>query len=47
MGEATHEGAGGCFVAEEADGAAFELLVGGGVTEFVIVFEGESLFVNG
>ena len=47
VGEAAHEGCGGCFVAEEADGAAFDFLVGGGVAEFVVVFEGAALFVDG
>lgn len=47
VGEAAHERGCGFFISEEADGGAFEFLVGGGVTEFVVIFKSESLLVDG
>ena len=47
VGKPAHERSCGFFIAEEADGGAFEFLVRRGVAEFVVVFESESVFVDG
>ena len=47
MGKPAHERGCGFFIAEEADGGAFEFLIRRGVAEFVVIFKSESVFVDG
>jgi hypothetical protein len=47
MGKPAHERSSSFFIAEEANGGAFEFLVRGGVAEFVVIFKSESVFVDG
>lgn len=47
MSQAAQEWAGCGLVTEQADRSAFEFLVGRGVADFVVIFEGETFFVKG